>query len=454
MLQAATIQPYAMNSVSLSKAFTFTSHPAASTMSATTTEMTTNNTAIEVNNKKRKQSIPPPFHYDEKLYSSYRFEWEVRKRLFPPPLQITSLCFLIEDNTLLAGTSLGTVMMYQQEEGDGREWKYLGEKKLGNYEITFLHAVSSSSKLAVVVFAGGLGGLWWWPIAKETMNDTIASAKESYKNLAVVQAQANDSHIYITTPTQTLFQIDLSLLLSDGENSNSIKPIDITLDTSPTSASYEITALHLTASLSGSENQWLLLGTDQSKVLCWDVNQQTFSKPLVLKDDTTSNTTTTTTRVTAMASIHPDWWTIAGITTEGKAKKENFVATWHGPTQSRIQGISNIRENIHGLLVFDNQLYSIGNENVLTVWDSPYQLEKRLHRIWTSAPSNSVLIAAASCSSSDTTAKNDVIAIAGVGCKIDLIQRHVCLQSLDLLQARQEVLLVEAEETKRDETEK
>jgi hypothetical protein len=433
-------------------------------MSATTTEMTTTNTATEFNNKKRKQSIPPPFHYDEKLYSSYRFEWEVRKRLFPPPLQVTSLCFLKEDNTLLAGTSLGTVMMYQQEEGDGSEWKYLGERKLGNHEITFLHAVSSSSKLAVVVVAGGLGGLWWWPNVKETMNDTIAraSAKDHYKNLAVVQAQANDSHIYITTPKQTLFQIDLSLLLSDEENSNSIKPIHITLDTSPTSACYEITALHLTASLSGSENQWLLLGTDQSKVLCWDVNQQTFSKPLVLKDDDTtsnSNTTTATTRVTAMASIHPDWWTIAGITTEGKVNKENFVTTWHGPTQSRIQGVSNVRENIQGLLVFGNQLYSVGNENVLTVWDSPYQLEKRVHRIWTSAPSNSVLIATASCSSSDTTttttATNNGIAIAGVGCKIDLIQRHVCLQSLDLLQARQQVLLLEeAEETKRDETEK
>lgn len=422
------------------------------------------------NSKKRKPSFLPPSDFEE-LFSSYRFEWEARKRRLSPPLQVTSLCCCYNNDNnnallLLVGTNLGSVIVYQQQQDEDESsssWICQREVKLGKDEITFLHYAPTTNTTTSAIVAGGLGGIWWWKDASEM----LASSSTNYKKLQVVHAQAaataattdDDLRLFITTPEQSLFQIDL---LSNKD----MKQIHFPASSSP--LPLQITALHLTpsststtTSTSTEDECLLLIGTNQSQVFCWNVKRESFSKNKVLmlqNDDNDSNkATTATTRVTAITSIHSDWWIIAGTTSNSTTTKttetNNFIGTWHGPTQSRIK-LNTIRETIRGLMVFENQsLCSIGNEKLLTVWDSPYQLEQRVNRIRTSAPSNKVVMTIPMPTA--TTAnenKDSIVVVGGVGSKIDLIQRQVCIQSLDLLQGREERL--ELEGLPEDETKK
>lgn len=148
-----------------------------------------------------------------------------------------------------------------------------------------------------------------------------------------------------------------------------------------------------------------------------------------------------------------------------------FISTWHGPTRTCvafletreiIQGLlsptSSIAEyfsrngfknyigtgsNIVGSFGHDGSFYSIGNEGLVSVWNSPHDImsnNARTHRIWTSPPSSLAITSLmATTKATTTTAATDkyeapkiIVAVAGVGPKIDLLQNSCRIQTLNV----------------------
>ncbi|CAJ1960013.1 unnamed protein product [Cylindrotheca closterium] len=466
-------------------------------------------------NKRQKTILPPPCFYND-LHSSYRVEWEARKRKFPPSIAVSSLCFVEPSSSssssddsdgkkgssfLLVGMTKGSLTVFQhfgqqsesEEEvlqqqvarGEANDqddesssditepsgWKLVVSHELCKGALTFLH-VSKLSEKQSVVLAGGMDGLWCWNSVSDLLTVDRRTVEETktmkpanrlsktpknqstyhHESISIEKAQASDSDVYISTPHRKLYQIGISSLIAssangttvekkelplpdrdDGQDKSDIVPLQELSQTVGHVGDFEITALHVTGTS-------LLVGTNQSKVHCWDIEKQAYSEPLDLSSFNNSKLEEeTAVRVTAISSIQSDWWTIAGSiisdeTWTGSFRKKkagykrpvSFLGTWHGPSKSRAQLVSNILESIQGLLVAaSGQLYSIGNVPTLTVFESPYQLE-RPRRIGTNAKSNKAICCGL---------MNGGLAVAGVGSKVDLVQSSVRLQSLDLLQA-------------------
>ena len=447
-------------------------------------------------NNRLKTGLPPPCFYHD-LYSSYRVEWEARKRKFTPSIEVSSLCYVsdIPDGSpslLLVGMANGSLSILRQfgqqsqteeevldqlvargasndhRESDVQEsfgWRLVGSLQLGEGALTFAHVSSLSAKESVVL-VGGVDGLWWWSSLQDLLQ-SIENAELEIKgkksasrsknqplnhinDISIANVAANGSDIYFSTPEHKLYHISIPSLVTPSKKktpSDWLQELPMPLHETSDNA-FEITTLHLAAantadSTDSALNVSLLVGTNQSKVHCWDLQKGAYSEAL---DLTTVHQKTVTSafedpfegayiKVTSITSIQPDWWTIAGtIVSEpskaaafrkpsrGHKRPVNFLGTWHGPSKSRTQLVSDIPEKIQGLLVTSGKLYSIGNSSILTVWESPYQLDV-LHKVRTNAKSNKAI-----CN------MDDALAVAGVGNSVDLVQSTVRLQSLDLLQ--------------------
>jgi hypothetical protein len=343
--------------------------------------------------RRRPASTPTPFTYDT-LFSSYLLEW--KKRSNNPHLQVTTLCLKDEEGYLLVGSDLGSIFVFQKDDKkDDTSWEFRYTIPISKQPISFLHYDTAGNG----IFAGSTEGLYHWPKVDKICGDE-STLQAKVLNVDILHAQANDTHIYIITDDHQLCQLAISDMTIDIENPWTRLQI---FENSSSSSERRITSLHLTSS------NILLLGTNQSKVLCWNIATEKFSKPLLLPESDSD--------ITSIISSNQDWWTVAS----SSSKKGNFMRTWHGPTRSEISKVQ-IREIIQGLGVSTatNQLYSIGNESFLTVWDSPYQLE-RVHRIRMSAHSNQTL-----------SIDNMLMVVAGAGTTIDLVEKNVCLLSMDI----------------------
>ncbi|KAL3932849.1 MAG: hypothetical protein SGBAC_010661 [Bacillariaceae sp.] len=412
--------------------------------------------------------------YEGSSYEESMVEWEARKRKFPRSLVVSSLCFVESSDDsdsseqegsplLLVGMTNGSLSIFQQtgqqnqseeevlqqqvtrgETNDqesscgikeSSEWKLVGSHELCKGALSFLH-VSKMSEKQSVVLVGGLNGLWCWNHVSDLLTEakatTTTTTTKPIDSISIENAQATDSDVYISTAHRKLYRIGIaSLIGSSGKKAAADwkEELPLPLVNKSDVGHFEITALHLTGTS-------LLVGSNQSKVHCWELQKQAYSEPLDLSTLSKNKSEgADTVRVTAITSIQPDWWTIAGTIVSddswtgrfpSKADRKrplNFLGTWHGPSKSRTQLVSNIPETIQGLMVAaSSQLYSIGNLNALTIWESPYKLE-RLHRIGTNAKCNKAICC-----------MNGGLAVAGVGTKVDLVQSNVRLQSLDLLQ--------------------
>jgi hypothetical protein len=104
-----------------------------------------------------------------------------------------------------------------------------------------------------------------------------------------------------------------------------------------------------------------------------------------------------------------------------------------------------------------SSFYSIGNESVVSVWKSPYQLE-RIGRIWTSTPSGKAMAVCCTGVADDendddtntnantsrngngnvsiSNHRNDTggcwVAIAGIGCNVDIVLDRCCVATMQL----------------------
>jgi len=196
----------------------------------------------------------------------------------------------------------------------------------------------------------------------------------------------------------------------------------------------------------------LLIGTSESQLLIWTPSGATletihlYSSPDQAAKSSSSIGSTTSMipfeiSVTAIGCSNGQWWTIAGVAkrhhksrnppslSAAGSNSSSILATIHGPTRSCVS-VKECRESISSLMVpnrtcMAGALYTVANEGALSVWESPYQLE-RSHRIWTSPPSGKAM-AAISMGDNKT-----LIVLAGVGPYIDVIQDHCRIQTLNV----------------------
>ena len=360
-------------------------------------------------------SYSPPLTY-EQLYSSFREEWKLRKQI--PHLKITSL---VDHGGiyLLAGNSFGQIIVCRQQQEQAASAPSLTLLKtiqVSCESISFLHV----SKKDNSIIAGGRGGLWMWLKLEDLLSFKFDSTIHQGQKINLVHAQANEKCVYVTTTEQALIVLDrsdLSRISEHGQLFDDLEQTDF--------PNHAITALYLTS----SPSSLLLCGTNCSKILCWDIRKTNSLKPLSL----VGNDSQTQLTVTAITS-HDDWWTIAGYEKDKSSKSlvTSFVGTWHGPTYKQIKLVKT-RETVQGLWSddrcsdsnsTDTAIYSIANERLITVWNSPYQLD-RVNRIWATSPSNKVIIG--------TSSTKNRIFVGGIGSKIDLVEKNICTESFDIL---------------------
>jgi hypothetical protein len=120
------------------------------------------------------------------------------------------------------------------------------------------------------------------------------------------------------------------------------------------------------------------------------------------------------------------WWTIAGTCCKGRDRP--LIATLHGPTRTVVCH-QETREKIQNILASptSHRIYSVANESVITIWEAPYRLEaSSRHRIWANMPSGRALCRVGSGDA-------PMVAVAGVGCLVDLLQGECRTQSLTSL---------------------
>ncbi len=266
-------------------------------------------------------------------------------------------------------------------------------------------------------------------------------------NLSVVlEAHATKSSDTIGPTYET--KIDLSRIFSGASADNSSKSkkqrrIQTRLDDCSEHATV-ITVIPSLAANDRSDGLALLVGTDRSRLWILPVpsgdDKATEQKPyfLSLHDEkknsceemrgfsgrqTASETEWSVTGV--VATNGGTWWTVAAALATKSSNNDNtgLLVTWHAPT-GMVVARQETREAIQAILN-DDQLYSAANERAITVWDSSFGL-KRSGRFWASPPSSKAL---AILASNIETAKS-VMAVAGVGDKVDLFVDHCRVQTM------------------------
>ena len=418
--------------------------------------------------------LPPPFAY-ERLYSSYGQEWSERRKSIPLHMEILDLttCRTGRFSALVACTSLGEVLLWivgepttggrpvgtetavsEQESTasclmsvPSHRWK-LSELPLKSIQALSLTDSSDISSPARLV-AGGTEGLWSMDL--NINQDGSFSNKPQKWNASpmdvkqVLLGGSSDS-VYVLEETGRvhLWNREAQMIRRTLELRGSFA-----------------TTMALTTSLRGDEqdikegrssssSNMLLIGTSESQLLVWtESSGELETIPLGAPTDTnqTYNTGNAPSRqlpfeisVRAICCSHDQWWTIAGVRKKSQVPSFNIdppnshgiLFTLHSLTRT-VVAIQETREAISKIVApFTSELYTVANEGIVTVWDSPYQLERRC-RVWTSSPSGkaatSLLLAGGP--SQDKYQKSMVVALAGVGPTVDLIQDHCRIQTLD-----------------------
>jgi hypothetical protein len=156
--------------------------------------------------------------------------------------------------------------------------------------------------------------------------------------------------------------------------------------------------------------------------------------------------------VTSICASRDQWWTIAGSACHHHHNNNNksrsnttggVLATLHGPTRTLVSCTAT-REMIHSIAINndsnhgggDPRVYTAANEGVVSVWESPYRLERQA-RIWTNPASGHAITSiplGGGDSTTTTTTTTSVIAISGVGSQVDILQDACRVQSLNINQ--------------------
>lgn len=207
----------------------------------------------------------------------------------------------------------------------------------------------------------------------------------------------------------------------------------------------------------------LLMGGEDGILNVWDTSQDKLVDSLNMHNEITSSRVPSSSRASSStaaassSSYHTkgigkcwiscclardeNWWTIAGGTTNNGQSNGGFLATFHGPTRSLVSSVTT-RETPNTLLLYSSSgdstttssnspssssfldsLLSVSNENYITHWNEPLQLqqddhETRRQRVWCTTPCG-YAIASSSCSRG-----SGYVAVGGVGSIIDLYENR------------------------------
>jgi hypothetical protein len=157
--------------------------------------------------------------------------------------------------------------------------------------------------------------------------------------------------------------------------------------------------------------------------------------------------------ITDMKETHSTWWTISAsandmtksdhvptIGSSGTQVNRGRIATWHAPSKALVasyetpEAVSSISSlptdacRSHTSNSDEMLLYSVANNQVVSLWRSPYLL-KRMGRLWTTAPSNKAI---ASVVCGGRRGATTFMAAAGVGNSVDIYADHCRARTLTI----------------------
>ena len=444
--------------------------------------------------KRMVQKMKPPCHYQH-LYSSYFLEWQEAKQsnsMIRNHMDVNDM--LVVDNSdgdgndwLVSVTSLGQVVLIQMQDGDDGEGSIAVDSPSSSDDKKIIVDVSTEPLRTVALYmgtnsnqliVGGEGGIWMLDLRSglgnitptqilSIPNNTIQEIRFAHNNrnpegpIVLYALTKEDGQILQCTMTTIANDATSNLLRTKVIYKNPMKPV----------TTFRVQSFPL--SDSADDSTFLVIGTSVSEVLWWDVQKQksvdsiSLSKELTPKQQQSLNAhsrhiklktnTFVNYTITSLWCSNDQWWTIGGArtttnkrgsgSTNGNANVGGggFVCTWHRPTKSMIAAVDT-RETIQRLIGMksnnaSSQLYTLGNESILSVWNSPYQLQ-RTYRISIHSPSGKAIAVASDAKSSSSsltssqqplqnTATHPILCVAGVGCKINIIQEHCCVDTID-----------------------
>jgi hypothetical protein len=303
----------------------------------------------------------------------------------------------------------------------------------------------------LLLFLAGDEGLWTIPWDDLLANNNKAPTKTIIDYGPIQQVHVYQNHLYIlNTNNSTVFKVDSKTLQivarypppPSNKNNNDVSATTFKVVKGSSSSCSNTTT---------NGGPLFLVGTTNSQVWIWDVTKNKALEPLHLLNDRhnknykhtnkAKTAAATSCTVTSICTNNENdlWWTIAGTLSHCGVPQQaaaegvgggGFVSTWHGPSRSLLSSCDT-QESIHCLILSPNNdgaLYSTGNHGIVTVWESPHQLTTEPHntnrrRIWVSPPSGKAL-------ATSNTYKR--VALAGVGPKVDILENHCRLFTLEL----------------------
>lgn len=265
---------------------------------------------------------------------------------------------------------------------------------------------------------------------------TLFALEQNASHLLVWNVHTIDSADSSLPPSQ---EIDLSCFFSK-KKPRKHRPIE--------------SATTLMVGNSGQNKACLLVGTDRASVwilpmttvtkdndLTWIIectrNENGLPRCLSLHDTKNAPQNTATSKknhhndgwkVTDICETQDGtWWTASAVrtSTATKTTTTGLIMTWHA-SSGILVARTETREAIQRIVLEDSSsfLYSVGNEEAVSVWESHLSLEKRTcSKSWVSPPSSKTIAIA-------DDNNNKAMAIAGVGNTVDLFLDRCRIQTV------------------------
>ena len=271
-----------------------------------------------------------------------------------------------------------------------------------------------------------------------------------------MEVVANDTTIIAATPTTKDWKTDLSQIFSNSSGTKMNKSKQRRDDNNERATTMLVVKTNAKKNETNSNNNGfqLLVGTDRSRL--WILDEESIRKKthrgvwsLHDKSSSTQNNNTTASlknnpsvvwTVTDIVESKGAWWTVSATTkttsatrnknsSSSNATNTGLLVTWHAPT-GMVMAREETREAIEAISqTHDKQkLYSAANESAIAVWESSFSL-RRQGRFWASPPAIRTL---AICCDNDSSSlpKKNLLAVAGVGNKVDIFLDQCRVETL------------------------
>ena len=388
-------------------------------------------------NKRKLPLLPSPYTY-ERVSSSYKRQWDEYKKSFPRHVEVTDLVwcrFEEEDARYLVGcTSRGEIAVWRLPQANNDDehalessnTKPVARVQMSSKPLTSIQTFGEKKDSILVTGDEGITTVKFQDILQSAdLTSDIVWWNKSISN-PIQQAKIYDGNVYGVSPSGDAYKFDLNT--SDLVSSYKIPGGEISTSS--------VMGLVEPSEASSTNSPLLLVGGNRSNtVSIWDVakDRGMESLQLSLSEQKTKkgsyfvfgkSQSSVQSNVTSM-HISEHWWTFAGEQHAHHPLEGGFISTYHGPTRSMV-ACTQTRECIQQIASHDNGLVTVGNEGIVSFWDSSYSLQ-RTHRAWSSPPSGRAI--AIPRSSINTTG---TLAVGGVGPKVDLLEECCKIQTLTL----------------------